>query len=300
MLFIGIDSGTQSTKAVVLDFETGAIIAHASEKYDVIDGLPPGHMEQHPATWTKAVDDAVAACMEQIGNRRREVRGIGVSGQQHGLVVLDAQDRPVRPAKLWCDTSTAAECAALAEAFGGASGLIAKAGNAVPPGFTAPKILWLKNHEPEHFARTQSVLLPHDYLNFHLTGVKRMEFGDASGTGLLNVRTREWDRDLIDFIDPRLQSMLPALGSSLERHGVLRGELRERWGLPEGVVVSAGGGDNMMGAIGTGNVTPGVVTVSLGTSGTLFACSDQPVVDPRGRLRLSVTVPTSGCRWCAP
>lgn len=284
MLFIGIDSGTQSTKAVVLDFETGAIIAHASEKYDVIDGLPPGHMEQHPATWTKAVDDAVAACMEQIGNRRREVRGIGVSGQQHGLVVLDAQDRPVRPAKLWCDTSTAAECAALAEAFGGASGLIAKAGNAVPPGFTAPKILWLKNHEPEHFARTQSVLLPHDYLNFHLTGVKRMEFGDASGTGLLNVRTREWDRDLIDFIDPRLQSMLPALGSSLERHGVLRGELRERWGLPEGVVVSAGGGDNMMGAIGTGNVTPGVVTVSLGTSGTLFACSDQPVVDPRGEV----------------
>jgi xylulokinase len=284
MLFIGIDSGTQSTKAVVLDFETGAIIAHASEKYDVIDGLPPGHMEQHPATWSKAVDNTVASCLQQIGARRSEVRGIGVSGQQHGLVALDANDRPVRPAKLWCDTSTAAECEALAGAFGGAAGLIAKAGNAVPPGFTAPKILWLKRHEPDNFAKTTSVLLPHDYLNFHLTGVKRMEYGDASGTGLLNIRTREWERELIGFIDPRVNEMLPPLGSSLARHGELRAELRERWGLPAGVVVSAGGGDNMMGAIGTGNVTPGVVTVSLGTSGTLFACSDQPVIDPRGEV----------------
>ncbi len=284
MLFIGIDSGTQSTKAVVLDFESGAIIAQASEKYDVLDGLPPGHMEQHPATWTKAVDVAVGSCMEQIGARRDEVRGIGVSGQQHGLVVLDANDEPVRAAKLWCDTSTAAECEALAAAFGGAGGLIEKAGNAVPPGFTAPKILWLKRNEPDNFAKTKSVLLPHDYLNFYLTGVKRMEYGDASGTGLLNIRTREWQRELIDFIDPRVHEMLPPLGSSLERHGELREELRQRWGLPAGVVVSAGGGDNMMGAIGTGNVSPGVVTVSLGTSGTLFACSDKPVIDPKGEV----------------
>ena len=284
MLFIGIDSGTQSTKAVVLDFESGAIIAQASEKYDVLDGLPPGHMEQHPMTWTKAVDVAVASCMEQIGARRDEVRGIGVSGQQHGLVVLDANDEPVRAAKLWCDTSTAAECEDLAAAFGGAGGLIEKAGNAVPPGFTAPKILWLKRNEPDNFANTKSVLLPHDYLNFYLTGVKRMEYGDASGTGLLNIRTREWQRELIDFIDPRVHDMLPPVGSSLERHGELREDLRQRWGLPAGVVVSAGGGDNMMGAIGTGNVSPGVVTVSLGTSGTLFACSDKPVVDPKGEV----------------
>jgi xylulokinase len=284
MLFIGIDSGTQSTKAVVLDFESGAIIAQASEKYDVLDGLPPGHMEQHPETWTKAVDSTVASCMEQIGARRGEVRGIGVSGQQHGLVALDANDMPVRAAKLWCDTSTAAECEALAAAFGGPAGLIERAGNAVPPGFTAPKILWLKRHEPDNFAKTASALLPHDYLNFHLTGVKRMEFGDASGTGLLNVRTRQWQRELIDFIDPRVHGMLPPLGSSLERHGVLRDELRRRWGLSADVIVSAGGGDNMMGAIGTGNVRPGVVTVSLGTSGTLFACSDQPVVDLKGEV----------------
>ncbi|HEX2749910.1 MAG TPA: xylulokinase [Verrucomicrobiales bacterium] len=284
MLFLGIDSGTQSTKTVVLDFETGAIIAHSSAKYDVIDGLPPGHMEQHPSTWTKAVDETIASCLEQIGARRDEVRGIGVSGQQHGLVALDAKDQPVRAAKLWCDTSTTAECEALAAAFGGPAGLIGRAGNAVPPGFTAPKILWLKNHEPDNFAKTASVLLPHDYINFHLTGVKRMEYGDASGTGLLNIRTRQWQREFIDLIDPRVHDMLPPLGSSLARHGELREDLRQRWGLPAGVVVSAGGGDNMMGAIGTGNVQPGVVTVSLGTSGTLFACSDKPVIDPMGEV----------------
>ncbi|MES2709818.1 MAG: xylulokinase [Verrucomicrobiota bacterium] len=284
MLFIGLDSGTQSTKAVVLDYETGSIVAHASEKYECIAGLPPGHMEQHPRSWTEAVDKTVESCLEQLGSRRSGVRGIGVSGQQHGLVALDARDQPVRPAKLWCDTSTAEECGLIAAAFGGAEGLIAEAGNAIPPGFTAPKILWLKRHEPENFARTVSVLLPHDYLNFHLTGVKRMEFGDASGTGLLNVRTREWHRGLVDFIDSRLFSMLPPLGSSLARHGTLREELRARWGLPEGVVVSAGGGDNMMGAIGTGNVKPGVVTVSLGTSGTVFACADKPVIDPLGEV----------------
>ena len=284
MLFIGIDSGTQSTKAVVLDFETGAIVAHASEKYECLDGLPPGHLEQNPHDWTRAVDLTIASCLAQLGSRRQEIQGIGVSGQQHGLVALDAQDQVVRPAKLWCDTSTAAECDLLAAAFGGASGLIAEAGNAIPPGFTAPKILWLKRHEPENFARTTAVLLPHDYLNFHLTGVKRMEFGDASGTGLLNLRTRQWHQGLIEAIDPRVHEMLPPLGSSLAVHGTLREDLRSRWGLPAGIVVSAGGGDNMMGAIGTGNVRPGVVTASLGTSGTLFACAGQPVIDPQGEV----------------
>ena len=284
MLFIGLDSGTQSTTAVVLDLASGAIVAQASEKYECLEGLPPGHLEQHPSDWTRAVDLTIESCLAQLGERRRDIRGIGVSGQQHGLVALDAQDEVVRPAKLWCDTSTAEECEILAAAFGGAAGLIAAAGNAIPPGFTAPKILWLKRHEPENFARTTSVLLPHDYLNFYLSGIKRMEYGDASGTGLLDVRTRTWHRGLIDAIDPRVHDMLPPLGSSLAAHGLLRESLRARWGLAEGVVISAGGGDNMMGAIGTGNVRPGVVTVSLGTSGTLFACADQPVIDPAGEV----------------
>ncbi len=284
MLFLGIDSGTQSTKTVVLDTETGEILAQASEKYDLIDGLPPGHLEQHPPDWLRAVDATIESCLQQIGPRRAEVRGMGVSGQQHGFVPLDAQDRVIRPAKLWCDTSTAAECDVLADAFGGASGLISRAGNAIPPGFTAPKILWLKRHEPENFAKLASVLLPHDYINFHLTGQKRMEYGEASGTGLLDVRTRTWATDLIDVIDPRVREMLPPVGSSLEKNGTLRPELAAKWGLGEGVVVSAGGGDNMMGAIGTGNVRSGVVTASLGTSGTLYATADEPIVDPQGEV----------------
>jgi xylulokinase len=152
------------------------------------------------------------------------------------------------------------------------------------PGFTAPKILWLKRHEPAHFARLAHVLLPHDYLNFQLTGRMRMEYGDASGTALMDVRTRTWSKEICDAIDPALLGMLPALGSSCEPVGELLPALRERWRLPAGVVISAGGGDNMMGAIGTANVVPGRVTASLGTSGTIFACSAQPAIDPNGEI----------------
>jgi len=284
MLFLGIDSGTQSTKCVVLDTDSGEIIASAVESYGLIEGLPPGHLEQHPESWTRALDSTVEACLSAIGERRRDIQGIGVSGQQHGLVVLDEKDEVIRPAKLWCDTSTSAQCDQFAQAFGGHSGLVERAGNAMLPGYTAPKILWLKQNEPANFARTRAILLPHDYLNFHLTGVKRMEFGDASGTGLLNIRSREWDPALCAFIDDRLSEMLPPLGSSLSVHGELRADLRAAWGLPQGIVVSAGGGDNMMGAIGTGNVTPGVVTASFGTSGTLYSCAAGPVIDPKGEV----------------
>ncbi|MEM7014502.1 MAG: xylulokinase [Verrucomicrobiota bacterium] len=284
MLFLGIDSGTQSTKTVVLDLETGKIIAQASESYDLIDGLPDGHLEQNPQDWIDATQNTISSCVQQIGDRKSEVRGIGVSGQQHGCVTLDGDDQVVRPAKLWCDTSTQEQCDEFAAEFGGQDGLIELAGNAMLPGYTAPKILWLDQNEPDNFAATQSVLLPHDYLNFWLTGVKRMEYGDASGMGFLNVRERQWEQQLLDFIDPRVTDMLPPLGSSREVHGELRPELAEQLGLPSGVLVSAGGGDNMMGAIGTGNIKAGVITASFGTSGTLYGCSDKPIVDPKGEV----------------
>jgi xylulokinase len=162
--------------------------------------------------------------------------------------------------------------------------LIERVGLDMLPGFTAPKILWLKNHEPENFAKLRTVLLPHDYLNYYLTGICRMEYGDASGTALLDVRTRAWAKDVAAKIDPGLENMLPPLGSSREPVGPLKAELAQRWGLPSGVVISAGGGDNMMGAIGTANVAPGCVTASLGTSGTIYACSDRPVLDPQGEV----------------
>ncbi len=284
MLYLGIDSGTQSTKAIVLDLETGAVLAHASQAYDLIGGLPAGHLEQHPEDWFAATKATVASCLGQIGERRREVRGIGVSGQQHGLVVLDENDAVIRPAKLWCDTSTTEQCAQFEAAFGGKAGLIAKSGNAMLAGYTVPKLLWLKQHEPDHFRRVRAILLPHDYLNFRLTGVKRMEYGDASGTGILDVRTRQWDRDLTAFVDSAVDAMLPELGSSNAVHGVLLPELAAEWGLSSDVIASAGGGDNMMGAIGTGNLGGGVVTASFGTSGTLYACSETPIVDPQGEV----------------
>ena len=284
MYFLGIDSGTQSTKAIVLDLDTGLIVAHHQQAYSLISGLPAGHLEQHPQDWIDAVDACVTSCVQQLGDKKSAIKGIGVSGQQHGLVALDSNDKVVRPAKLWCDTSTVAQCDEIAHQFGGHPGCIHLAGNAMLPGYTIPKVLWLKQNEPENFAKTKTILLPHDYINFWLSGVKRMEYGDASGMGILDVRTRQWCYEIVDFIDPRVREMLPPVGSSREVHGTLRQDLATKWGLGANVIVSAGGGDNMMGAIGTGNVKPGCVTASFGTSGTLYGVAGAPVVDGQGEV----------------
>jgi xylulokinase len=284
MIYLGIDCGTQSTKTIALDAESGLIIASAAQNCEILPGLPPGHLEQNPSTWTHAVDATIQQVLTALGARRSEVRGIGISGQQHGFVPLDKDGKVIRAAKLWCDTSTIEECDLIRNHFGGAKAVIEKVGMDMLPGFTAPKILWLKRHEPENFERLAAVLLPHDHLNFYLTGKLRMEYGDASGTALMNVRTRTWAPDVLDFIDPALVEKMPALGSSREPAGTLLPELAKRWNLPGGVVISAGGGDNMMGAIGTGNVAAGRVTASLGTSGTIYAYSEKPVIDPGGEI----------------
>lgn len=284
MIALGIDSGTQSTKTIALDVATGKLLAAAQRSYGLIEGLPPGHLEQHPQEWTAAVEATVTEVLAALGSRKQEVGAIGVSGQQHGFVPLDAQGKVIRPAKLWCDTSTVDQCRQFEAEFGGTDELIKLAGNAMLPGYTAPKILWLKENEPHHYRALETVLLPHDYINFFLTGERTMEFGDASGSGLMDVRTKEWCQPLIDFIDPDLMGALPAIASSRRAIGLLRDNLRVKWGLDKSPVISAGGGDNMMSAIGTGNVQPGVVTVSLGTSGTVFAHSAEPVVDPDGEI----------------
>jgi len=284
MILLGIDCGTQSTKTIALDWSTGEILASAHQTYGFVPGLPAGAMEQDPSDWTAALNLTMAKVLESLGSRRVEVRGIGVSGQQHGLVVLDAHDKVVRPAKLWCDTSTVPQCEEITTHCGGAEEVIRLVGNTMRPGYTAPKILWLRQQEPENWRASRSFLLPHDYLNFWLTGSKSMEYGDASGTALLDVKTRQWSQPILDFIGEGLIDRLPPLRSSGAIHGVLRESLRQQWGLPPGVIVSAGGGDNMMAAIGTGNIRSGVVTASLGTSGTLFAFSEAPVVDPLGEV----------------
>ncbi|MFN0119655.1 MAG: xylulokinase [Blastocatellia bacterium] len=282
--FIGIDSGTQSTKAVLLDAASGEIVASAGSGYDLIAGLPPGHKEQNPPDWTTAVRNTISAVLTKSGIDRASVRAMGVSGQQHGFVPLGEKDEVIRAAKLWCDTSTQDECEEIIARLGGLDHTIDATGNGVPAGFTASKILWLKRHEPEHYARLRTILLPHDYINFRLTGNKVMECGDASGTGLLDVRNRIWSRAAIDAIDPRVSEMLPPFVAAYEASGTLRPEIATAFGLNPEVLVSAGGGDNMMGAIGTGNVREGVVTVSLGTSGTIYACAEKPVTDPKGEV----------------
>jgi xylulokinase len=281
-LYLGIDSGTQSTKAVVLDLERKQVVAEARAPHQLIGGLPVGHMEQHPRDWTAALDAVILEVLARVDRSR--VRAIGVSGQQHGFVPLDADGAVIRPAKLWCDTSTAAECELLTKKLGGAAAVVRRAGLAFLPGYTAPKILWLKRHEPQHFRRLRHVLLPHDYLNFHLTGSYFMEYGDASGTALLDVRKRVWSQEAIAAIDRNLGDWLPPLADSDRPAGLLRPDLAAKYGLTQDVVVSAGGGDNMMGAIGTGNVVPGVVTASFGTSGTIYAFAKKPVVDPQGEI----------------
>ncbi len=277
-LFAGIDSGTQSTKVLIVD-GGGEIRGRGQAHYGLIEGLGTGHKEQHPDTWIAGLREAWRHAVSDLDPS--QIAAIGVSGQQHGFVPLDEGGSIIRPAKLWCDTSTAAEAQEIMEARGGMEEFLELTGNALPAGFTASKILWLKKHEPESFARLATVLLPHDYLNFWLTGERRMEWGDASGTGLMDVRTRQWCREAITAIDGKLVEKLPALSPSLEPCGTVRPEIAAELGVNPDCVVSAGGGDNMMGAIGTGNMTGGTVTASLGTSGTIYAYSAEPVIDAR-------------------
>lgn len=283
-LILGIDSGTQSTKAVVIDARDGKVLASAAQEYDLIPNLPAGAKEQHPHTWREATASALRRALRQAKAVAAEVKAIGVSGQQHGFVPLDRAGEVIRPAKLWCDTSTAPECDEITEKLGGPKKALRALGNAVLPGFTAPKILWLKNHEPENYKRLATVLLPHDYLNYWLTGEKSMEFGDASGTALLDVRKRKWSGPALQAIDPDLEGKMPPLIPSDQPAGALQASTAKLLDLNPGTLVSAGGGDNMMGAIGTGNTRPGVITASFGTSGTIYACAEKPVVDPVGEI----------------
>lgn len=283
LYFLGIDSGTQSTKVLLVD-DSGRTVGQGRFKYGMIEGLGPGHKEQEPGVWIEALVASVRQALFESGVDGKQVAAIGVSGQQHGLVPLDKNNRVIRPAKLWCDTSTAAQAQAIVERVGGPKAMIELTGNSLPAGFTASKILYLKEKEPDNYRQLSTVLLPHDYLNFWLTGETRMEWGDASGTGLMDIRTRDFSRPVTDAIDPMLDSCLPEPGPSWEPCGRLRPEAAEAMGLGRNVLVSAGGGDNMMGAIGTGNVRPGIVTASIGTSGTIYAFSPTPVIDPNGEI----------------
>ncbi|MEE9127631.1 MAG: xylulokinase, partial [Planctomycetota bacterium] len=263
--------GTQGTKGLLVD-TAGRVVARAHKNYGLIPGLPAGAAEQHPDTWVDAVRAVSKELLAAAATDPKSVRGVGVAGQQHGLVVLDAHGEVVRPAKLWCDTTTAAEARELTQRFG----------RPVPTGFTASKILWLIRHEPESWQRTRRILLPHDYINWRLCGQAFMEAGDASGTGLLDAESRSFRMQDVRALDPGLADLLPPLTAPQDPGGQLSPGGADLLGLPEGVVVAVGGGDNMMSAIGSGATEAGIAVLSLGTSGTVFTRTDRPMIDPKG------------------
>jgi D-xylulose kinase len=282
-LYIGIDSGTQGCKVVILSREHGIILAESGSPHTMIEN-DHGGREQDPAIWVAALESALTNTLHLID--RRLVKAISVSGQQHGFVPLDGDGRVIRPAKLWCDTETALQCRTITERLGGEQAAIAAIGNTVAAGFTASKILWLKENEPDNYLRLQTILLPHDYLNYWLSGQFSTEHGDASGTAFYDIKNRCWSAKALAAIDPErdLAAMLSELRQPEQPCGRIRSELAARWGLNDDVLIASGGGDNMMAAIGTGNVLPGVVTASLGTSGTIYAYSNTPVIDEQGEL----------------
>ncbi len=284
-LFIGIDSGTQGTKVIVFSRERGEIVSSAYVAHEIIED-DKGKREQEPAWWVSACSQAMMEVISQKGISADQVKAIGVSGQQHGMVPLDEKGHVIRPAKLWCDTETVPQCEELTAKMGGDARVIDIIGNIIAPGFTAPKILWLKQNEPENYQKLKSILLPHDYLNYWLTGEKTTESGDASGTAYFDITRREWSEAILDAIDPSggLIDCLPTLIESGDPCGEVKADICERFGFSQGVLVSSGGGDNMMAAIGTGNVVDGTVTASLGTSGTIFSFSSSPVIDRKGEL----------------
>lgn len=278
-LFIGLDVGTQSVKLVAYDATSRNLVASHGQALELLAG-DDGSREQEAHWWL----DAIRSCFARLQpEQRARVVAIGVSGQQHGFVPLDAEGQVLAPAKLWCDTSSSAECGQIMEAAGGAQRCIELAGNPILAGYTASKLPWTARHRPEAYARLAHILLPHDYVNFWLTGEYFCEYGDASGTGWLDVRRRQWSQELLHATDPQrdLSVCLPPLveaGTLFPVSKAIAAEL----GIPATTRVAVGGGDNMMAAFGTGAVTPGRLAMSLGTSGTLFAYSDTPVVDPEG------------------
>ncbi|TAH37438.1 MAG: xylulokinase [Planctomycetota bacterium] len=273
-LFLGVDVGTQGTKALVYDADGGRVLGRGAAAYGLLPATAPGAAEQDPRTWIAAMKAAAAQALQCPGVDRRAVRGIGVSGQQHGCVALDARGQVLRPAKLWCDTETAPEAAELSQ----------RLGRPIPAGFTASKVLWLKRREPQHFARLRRVLLPHDYVNLHLTGAALAEAGDASGTGYFDPVRRDYDLEACAAIDGSFAQCLPPLIGPDQAAGSLRPEVARRLELPPGCIVAPGSGDNMLSALGAGAVAEGVLVLSLGTSGTLFGHSARPLLDPEGLI----------------
>ena len=278
MYYIGIDLGTSSTKMLLLD-EQGVIHAEVAHDYP-LEFPQPGWSQQDPADWWRAVQKGMPRLLKGID--AAQVAGIGVAGQMHGLVVLDENDRIIRPAILWNDGRTAKQVDYLNNEIGQEK-LSALTANIAFAGFTAPKILWMRENEPGNFARIAKIMLPKDYVNYLLTGVHACDYSDASGMLLLDVAHKCWSREMLDICGIS-ENQMPALFESYACIGTLKPEIASELGLPETVKVCAGAGDNAAAAVGTGVVGQGGCNISLGTSGTVFISSESFGVDSTNAL----------------
>ncbi len=277
---LGIDVSTTATKAVLVD-EHGAVVAVGVGEYGV-QTPHPGWSEQDPHLWWAAATRAIPDCLGIAGVGGTSVRAVGLTGQMHGSVLLDRTGAVVRPALLWNDQRTTAECEQIRQRVG-AQRLVRLTGNDALTGFTAPKLLWVRDHEPDAWSRVARVLLPKDYLRYRLTGDFATDLADASGTLLLDVPARAWSTDVMADLDLN-PALVPALFEGPEVTGVVSAAAAEATGLAAGTPVVAGGGDQAANAVGVGAVTPQVGALSIGTSGVVFVPTSEPLVEPRGRV----------------
>ncbi len=278
--FIGIDTSTTATKALLID-ESGRVLGVASNEYPY-DTPQPLWSEQDPALWWHATSLSIRQAVSQTGVDPSAIGGIGLTGQMHGLVLLDEKGGVLRPAILWNDQRTGAQCDEIRARLG-RERLIQITGNDALTGFTAPKILWVQDHEPEIWARARHILLPKDYVRYKLTGDFAIDRADGAGTILFDLAQRDWSPEVLAALNIPAE-YLPRTYEGSDATGTLLPAVAKDLGLPAGIPVFGGGGDQAASAVGTGAVRVGVVSLSLGTSGVVFAATDGPAIEPQGRL----------------
>ena len=277
---IGVDVGTSATKTVLFDEECRPV-AEASAEYPMYQPQN-GWAEQNPKDWEEAAASTIREVMERSRVNKEDVVGLGLSGQMHGLVMLDKDNEVIRPAIIWCDQRTAAECEEITAKVG-KERLIEITANPALTGFTASKILWVRNHEPKNYAACRHILLPKDYVRFAMTGEYATEVSDASGMQLLDVPHRCWSKEVLEKLEID-EALLPKVFESPEITGHISTEFAQRAGLSENCVVAGGAGDNAAAAVGTGIVEDGKAFTTIGTSGVVFAHTSEPRIDPKGRV----------------
>lgn len=282
MHFLGIEIGHQSVQVGALDLDAARMTARASRPLEWIEGLPEGYAEQDPAKWIAAVDQTVREVLVKLGEARDSVAGVAVTAPAGGMVVLDGNDRVVRPAKRGCDRSARAEVEEIGRAFGGGPGLIEMTGNSLDAGSLPAQLLWLRQHEPSHFKRVARVLAAPDFIGYWLTGRSGTSTSVAAAGGLMDVPTGEWCGPLVEWIGDGLAERLPELLHPRSARGVLRASLARAWGLPEGVLVACGSEMRSAGLFASGAALPNNLLADLSPEGALVGLSEEVRVDYRG------------------